>query len=261
MSREERRRQARRRRRGRPQTRARAVRARLRNWGFLGAVVVLTFAVIVLIAVGAALQGDDGGGGASGCPPELPIDGPVREAVLGDPDAPLTIVEYSDFQCGFCGRAAREIVPRMESEFIDDGRARLVFKHYPVLGQESIWAAEAAECAGDQDQFWEYHDKLFANQAGAFSQSDLKRFAEDLGLDTTAFNECLDSRKYEAKVSNDCAAGYRDDDVAGTPMFLVGDTRIEGAKDWSIFESAIQQELAKLGEAAPTPSPEPDETG
>ncbi len=256
MSREERRRQTRQRRRGRPQTAARAVRARLRNWGVLGAVVVATIAAIGLIAVGVALQGDDGGG-SSVCPAEMPIDGPVREAVLGDPNAPLTIVEYSDFQCPFCGQAARNVVPRLETEYLDTGRAKLVFKHYSFLGPESVAAAEAAECAGDQDQFWEYHDKLFANQSGenrgAFTDANLKRFAGELGLDTTEFNECFDSRKYQAKVNNDHAAGCRDDDIISTPTFLVGTTRIDGAKDWSIFQAAIQRELAALEPGTPTP--------
>jgi protein-disulfide isomerase len=223
--------------------------------------VAATLAVIALIIFSENLLGDDDGGNASVCPEELPIDGPAREAVLGDPNAPLTIVEYSDFQCGFCARAALEIVPRIEDEFLTDGRAKLVFKHYAFEGQESILAAEAAECAGDQGEFWGYHDTLFANQADVFNKPTLERFAEELGLDTTVFNECLESRKHQAKVNNDRAFGCREDDINSTPTFLVGDTKIVGAKGWDVFEAAIQQELAKLGETTPTPSPESDETG
>ncbi len=261
MSREERRRQARGGARRRGQSRARAVRSRLRNWGFLAAMVAATLVVIILIIFSESLTGNDDGGNTSVCPEEMPIDGPVREAVRGDPNAPLTIVEYSSFQCGYCARAAREIIPRMEDEYLEDGRAKLVFKHYAFEGQESVLAAEAAECAGDQDQFWEYHDALFANQAETFNNANLERFAEELGLDTTAFSECLESRKYQAKVHNDRAIGCREDGISSTPTFIVGDTKIVGARDWDVFEEAIQQELAKIGEATSTPSPEPDETG
>lgn len=260
MSREERRRQARGRGRRRARTPAQAARARLRNWGFLGAVVVLTFAVIGLIAIGVAIQGDDDNSDSSLCPAERPVDGPVREAVLGDPNAPLTILEYTDFQCGFCASAAREIVPRIESEFIDDGRAKLVFKHYAFEGEASVLAAEAAECAGDQDQFWEYHDELFANQ-GSFTRPNLESFAEELGLDTAAFTECLDSGKHSTKVWNDRAIGCREDNVNSTPTFVIGDTTVIGAQDWDVFEATIQQELAKLGQATSTLSPETDEAG
>ena len=121
--------------------------------------------------------------------------------------------------------------------------------HFPFLGEESIWAAEASECAAEQDKFWEYHDKLFDSQAGenqgAFSKDNLKKFADDLGLDTDAFNECLDSGKYTEAV-NAQANTARQIGVRSTPTFAVNGVPLVGALPFDSFKQVIDEQLAQL---------------
>ena len=121
--------------------------------------------------------------------------------------------------------------------------------HFPFLGEESIWAAEASECAAEQDKFWEYHDKLFDSQAGenqgAFSKDNLKKFADDLGLETEAFNECLDSGKYTEAV-NALANTARQIGVRSTPTFAVNGVPLVGALPFDDFKQVIDEQLAQL---------------
>jgi protein-disulfide isomerase len=116
------------------------------------------------------------------------------------------------------------------------------------LGEESKWAAEAAECAADQNKFWEYHDKLFASQngenQGAFAKDNLKKFASDLGLDTAQFNECVDSGKHTDLIQTDTSTAQQIG-VQSTPSFLVNGTPLVGAVPSTDFQSLIEQKLAK----------------
>jgi protein-disulfide isomerase len=119
--------------------------------------------------------------------------------------------------------------------------------HFAFLGPESQSAAEAAECAADQDAFWEYHDLLFESQSGenrgAFSTDNLKTFAEQLDLDTGQFNECLDSGKYTTLVQNETAAA-RQLGVQSTPAFVINGQAVIGAQPFDVFQQVIEQELA-----------------
>ena len=121
--------------------------------------------------------------------------------------------------------------------------------HFAFLGQESLWAAEASECAADQDAFWEYHDLLFESQngenRGAFSKENLKQFAADLELDTGAFNECLDSGKYSEYVQTQSGIA-RQIGVTSTPVVLINGYAVIGAQDFSVFQQVIDQELAAV---------------
>jgi len=123
---------------------------------------------------------------------------------------------------------------------------RIGYWHFAFLGQESQWAAEASECAAEQDAFWEYHDYLFDNHGGenqgAFSKENLKRFADELGLDTKAFNECLDSGKYTQVVQSETTAGQQLG-VQSTPTFLVNGQPVVGAQPFEVFEQVIEQIL------------------
>ena len=116
------------------------------------------------------------------------------------------------------------------------------------LGEESKWAAEAAECAADQDKYWEYHDKLFASQngenQGAFAKENLKQFAADIGLDTDQFNECMDSGKHAELIQSDTSMAQQIG-VQSTPSFLVNGTPLVGAVPVEDFQSLIEQKLAK----------------
>jgi len=116
------------------------------------------------------------------------------------------------------------------------------------LGEESAWAAEAAECAADQDKYWEYHDKLFASQGGenqgAFAKENLKQFAADIGLDTNQFNECMDTGKHTELIQSDTALAQQIG-VQSTPSFLVNGTPLVGAVPVEEFQSLIEQKLTK----------------
>ena len=226
---------------------------RSRYLGILTSTAAAAVAAAILIVLSQAPWESDGQVTASEfiVPTPRPADIPRQGTTLGSPDAPLTIIEYSDFQCPFCRKAGLEIVPQIEADYIVTGKAKLTFKHFPIEGQESPGAAEAAECAAEQNAFWEYHDMLYLNRTGVdvgtFVPDNLKIFARELGLDTEKFNACLDEGKYRDKVVDDYNEARRRE-VPGTPTFFVGQTQVVGAKEYSEFKTAIDDELAKLGE-------------
>jgi protein-disulfide isomerase len=183
-------------------------------------------------------------------PTPRPADIPSQGSTLGDPNAPLTIVEYSDFLCPYCKTAALEIVPQIEEEYVATGKVKLVFKHFVVHGEEAALAAGAAECAGEQDAFWLYHDMLFLNSGSVdFTIENLKQFGAKLALDTDSFNACLDSESYMDKLVADVDEARRRG-VGSTPTFYVGQTQIVGAESYDVFKAAIEDELAKPGETS-----------
>lgn len=166
-----------------------------------------------------------------------------NDPVLGDKNAPLTIVEFSDFQCPYCARFRSETFEQIKKQYIDKGKVKFVYRDFPLssihpLAQKS---AEASECANEQGKFWEYHDKIFLNQA-SLSANNLKQWATDLKLDTNKFNNCLDSGKYTSEVSDDLkdatAAGGQ-----GTPYFIVGEIPVSGAQPFAAFQQAIESQL------------------
>ena len=170
-----------------------------------------------------------------------------NDPLLGNPDAGISIVEFSDFQCPFCARANDGALTDLKnSNYFKDGDVNLVFKQFPLSSIHPFAkkAGEASLCAQDQDKFWEYHDTLFLNQ-GALDTSSLKSYAVQLGLNAGEFNSCLDGGDYSSEVSKETsqatAAGGR-----GTPYFVVinndnGDTQtVSGAVPWSNFEAAIR---------------------
>jgi len=164
----------------------------------------------------------------------------------GDPNAPITIIEFGDFQCPFCGRFATLTEPQINEQYINPGTVRFTYLHFAFLGDESFWATEASECAAEQDAFWPYHDKVFANQSGenqgAFSKDNLKRFAVELGLDSDAFNTCLDSGMYTDLVREDSAFA-QSLGVRSTPSFLINGEPLIGAQPIEAFQEVIQRVL------------------
>lgn len=190
------------------------------------------------------------GGGAPTAPtaPEVP-SGPVDvslddDPVLGDADAKVTIVEFSDYECPFCGRYFTQTYPQLKKDYVDTGKVKIVFRDYPLpFHSNAQKAAEAAECADDQGKFWEMHNKLFSNQQ-ALDVASLKKYAGELALDQTKFDECLDSGKYESEVQNDLSQGGSYG-VSGTPSFFVNGIMLVGAQPYSEFKKLIDAELAK----------------
>jgi protein-disulfide isomerase len=172
-------------------------------------------------------------------------DAPVR----GNPAAPVTVVEFSDFQCPYCGRA-RPTVMRVLQTYGD--KVRWVFRHFPLdFHSQARKAGEAAVCAGDQGQFWEMHDRLFAHQ-DKLTVPDLKAHAAALGLDTTAFDKCLDSGRHAALVEADEEEGARLG-VSGTPAFFIDGRPLVGAQPFDTFAEIIDDELARVGAAGARP--------
>lgn len=172
--------------------------------------------------------------------PEDPSKGPA--------DAKLTVVEFSDFQCPFCQRFFEQVESNLIKDYVNTGKVKFVYKQLAILGKESADAANASLCAKEQNKFWEYHDFLFTNQSGenqgAFAVDNLKKFAADLGLNTTQFNSCLDAAKYNAQVQADIAEATRVG-FNSTPSTAVGTIPIIGAQPYQQFKDAIERELAK----------------
>lgn len=168
--------------------------------------------------------------------------------VLGNPEAVITLIEFGDFQCPFCARFFFTTEKQIKEQYIKTGKAKLVWRDFAFLGQESLDSAQAARCAGERGKFWEYHDYLFEKQKGenlgTFSIENLKRFADDLKLDTTEFSSCLDSKKYLSAIEEETRLG-KALGVDGTPTTFVNDKIIPGAVPFSFFENEIKQILGE----------------
>lgn len=165
---------------------------------------------------------------------------------IGSDSARVKVVEFGDYQCPACG-AANPIVNRILPLYKD--KILFVFRNFAFIGQESTWAAEAAECSADQGRFWEYHNYLYDHQKGEnqgnFSKDNLKSFAKFLNLDTEKFNSCLDSDKYSNVVSSDTADGQAAG-VTSTPTFFVNGKMYPGVLSETTFKNLIDTELKKL---------------
>jgi protein-disulfide isomerase len=162
---------------------------------------------------------------------------PLRGAV----NAPVQIVEFSDFECPFCFRA-NPVVRQVLSTYGD--RISLVYRHYPLPNHPNARpAAEAAACANEQGRFWDYHDRLFANQS-RLADADLKAHAAAVGLDAGKFNDCFDRRKYQDAVDADIDAAEAAG-VTGTPAFFINGRPLNGAQPFEAFQRVIDEELAR----------------
>lgn len=215
--------------------------------------------VIAVIIAGAMISGAiiyDGKDELKGPETDLPSD-TIKEspniidvsedddAIKGDPNAPVTMIEFSDFQCPYCAGFYRNTLPQIEEKYIAAGKVKLVYRDFPLgFHAKAQKAAEAAECADDQGKFWEMHDMIFENQ-GAIGVGDLKGYAENLGLDVDLFNGCLDSRKYEGEVKKDLADASKVG-VTGTPTFFINGEMVVGAQPFVTFEEVIDRKLAEL---------------
>jgi protein-disulfide isomerase len=167
-----------------------------------------------------------------------------QDHVLGPPSAPITLVEFGDFECPFCGRSY-PAVRRIRSELGD--RLRFVFRHYPRPEHpHARHAAEAAEAASAQGRFWEMHDQLFEHQA-ALTDGDLAQFAADIGLDVERFQRELTSHVYVDRVQHDIENGARSD-VHGTPTFFINGVKHEGPDTFDDLMNAIREQLPEAAD-------------
>jgi len=174
--------------------------------------------------------------------PSGPVDVAIGNgAVLGNQDAKITIIEFSDFQCPYCEKFYSETFPQLKKEYIDTGKAKLIFRNFPLSFHENAMpSALAAECAKEQGKFWEYHDKLFENQQ-ALDSSSLKKYALDLKLEINKFNDCLDNKKYQSEIQQDIQDG-QSAGVTGTPSFFINGIPLEGAQPFSAFKQVIDSQ-------------------
>ena len=167
---------------------------------------------------------------------------------IGSPDSRVTIVEFADFQCPFCGRFFQESEQKLIDQYVKTGKARFVYHDFAFLGPESQIAAEASRCAQDQNAFWQYHDYLYTHQKGenqgSFAAEHLKEFARTLKLDTAKFNSCLDAGTYKDQVQKDVDLG-RSLGVDGTPAVFINSQFFNGALPFQQFQAAIDAERAK----------------
>jgi len=178
-------------------------------------------------------------------------DDPVR----GNPDAPITILEFSDFQCPFCARFHQQTLPSIIEEYIDSGKVKLVYRDFPIqsIHPNALPAAVAAECANEQGMYWQYHDTLFEKQNAwakldtGSALSEFSQYASNMGLEKDQFDSCLGSGKYLQEVQHDLSDG-RDYDITGTPGFFIGNeqigfVKIDGAQPFDSFKKVIDSQL------------------
>lgn len=177
------------------------------------------------------------------------------DPVIGNPDAPITIIEFSDFQCPFCARFHVQTLPSLLEEYIDQGKVKLVFRDFPIqsIHPNALPASVAAECANEQGQFKAMHDMLFENQKQWSNQetvdalSMFSQYATQIGLVQETFDSCLASGKYIEEIRKDLEDG-RSYDVTGTPGFFVGNDEVgyvelKGAQPFESFKKVIDAQL------------------
>jgi len=173
--------------------------------------------------------------------PDLDLDYSSADgSMVGDPDAPVTIVEYVDFQCSFCYNSYISTDPPLFENHITTGEVLFEYRLVDFLGPESSQAAEAAYCAADQNLFWQYRDVVWANYPGDLSDARLIGFAESVeGLDVESFSACLDSDEKASVIEANRAAAQADG-VTGTPSFIINGTQYAGAQPYETLEGVIE---------------------
>jgi protein-disulfide isomerase len=192
-----------------------------------------------------------------GTPAFKPADLEVRNStVLGSADAQVTLIGYSDYQCPFCSRHAKNVFPELVKEYVDSGKLKIIMRENPIASIHPLAndASQAALCAGEQGKYWEMHDLMFVDQK-KITPTDLKAHAVTLGLTPSRFNACLDTKKYSNQIQSDLAEASKLG-ISGTPSFVIGLTDKEdsnkvrvteylrGAKDMNSFRTVIDGLLA-----------------
>lgn len=167
------------------------------------------------------------------------------DPIKGDKDAPVTIVEFSDYECPYCGRFFRDTFPQIEENYIETGKVKYVFRDFPLsFHQNAIPAANAAECVREQggdEMYFEYHDVLFQNQR-AMDIASLKKYASEFNINQDKFSKCVDDEKYYDEINKDFRDG-QSYGVTGTPGFFINGKKLSGALPYTVFEQAIEEAL------------------
>lgn len=177
-------------------------------------------------------------------PPDASI--PTSGLTIGDPNAPVKLTEYGDYQCPFCAQFNQQTMPQLLDQYIATGKVQLTFVPFSFLGDESTAAAEAALCADDQGKFWAMHETIYGNHNGEnignLSKDRLKQMAEKSGLDMDQYNSCVDARTHKGDVQNYNATA-RQAGIASTPSFVINNGQPFGFSTWDDFKAEIDAAL------------------
>lgn len=178
-----------------------------------------------------------------------------HDSILGNANAPVTLIEYGDYQCPFCGQFFSQTQPQVVADYVNTGKVKMVFRNFAFLGAESTAAAQAAECSEEQNKLWAYHDALYAGKVaddqkggseddGFFNRALFLKLANQVGLNVPQFTSCIDSNKFANQVAQEkldaSAAG-----VNSTPTVFINGQQVLGAQPYSAFKSVIDVALAK----------------
>lgn len=174
-------------------------------------------------------------------------DPQTKGNTMGDPNAPVKIIEYADFQCPYCQRYWQHTEKQIIQTYVATGKVYYEYRSVGAfIGPESAAAAEAAYCAGDQGKFWDYHDALYSNwtgeNVGDFTPDKLRQYAAAVGLDAKAFDDCLTQGTHKAQVMED-AANAKSDGIRATPSFQINGQLFEGAQPFDAFQKVIDAAL------------------
>jgi protein-disulfide isomerase len=234
-----------------------------RNRLLVPVIVAVSFALITAVLVVMPQQGNDGKHRATTAAAPTNTNetsGPSEEAegestplarrqpndpmAMGKPDAPVVMVSYSEFQCPFCGKFARDTEPTLIKDYVDKGILRIEWRDFPYLGEESLTAARAGRAAGAQGRFWEFHDAMYAAQlppnSGRLTGSHVTSIAEKIGLDVERFATDLDSDELTGAIQRDFQEGQAIG-VTGTPAFIINGKPVIGAQPTAEFVKVIEQ--------------------
>lgn len=198
--------------------------------------VIFAVMMIVLFSINAVAEESD--------PNQVVLPNARNSPIYGDPKAPVQIIEFTDFECHFCGQVQPALQEALKTY---PTQVNLVFKNFPLSMHRHAHAAHmAAMCAHEQGKFWEYRNTLFQNQQ-ALQRGDLLSYAKNLNLNSESFETCLDEEKYASQIEEDQKEGMRAG-VMGTPMFFVNGEMLSGAVPFSMFRQIIENKLAKQSE-------------
>lgn len=181
--------------------------------------------------------------------PQSPPPLSNNDVILGDIKAPVTLIEYGDYQCPFCGRFFSQVEPLLRNNYINTGKLKMVFRNFQFLGPESVAAAEAALCAKEQSKFWVYHDALYQTEVqdgrennGNLTSDLFLKLARGLKLDEAAFAKCINGHKYSAEVEKE-TTDAQSAGVNSTPTSFVNGEKLQGALPYAQFAAAIDKFL------------------
>lgn len=225
------------------------------------AAILISGSILVLVGRSQPAAPSGGTDGTTTSTITLPPAISGSDVILGDPKAPVSIIEYADYQCPFCGRFYQQTEPLIRDQYIKTGKVKMVYRDFQFLGPESIAAANAAGCAKDQNQFWAYHDAIYNTELadghennGNLTRTLFIQLAQQLKLDIPTFTQCLDSNKYQAQITQDTNNASQVG-VNSTPTIFIDDQKVIGAQPFTgtagggvtPIKPIIDAELSKLG--------------